>query len=191
MNDFNLTIETPSATPAAKRSTKRDRLAAGRPDDFQTPAVALRPLLPYLKRSWRILEPACGKGNLVRALQAEGFPCVVGTDILMGADYDFLSLRKALLDCTITNPPYSLKDEFLAKCYELGKPFALLLPLTALEGKRRQALYRAHGLELILMDRRINFETPSGKQGGSWFASAWFTWGLRIGRGLTFSEVAA
>ena len=37
----------------------------------------------------------------------------------------------------ITNPPYSLKDEFIKKCYEWKKPFCLLLPITALEGKVR------------------------------------------------------
>ena len=36
-------------------------------------------------------------------------------------------------DCIITNPPFSLKQEFLQRCYELGKPFALLLPLTTFE----------------------------------------------------------
>jgi len=42
------------------------------------------------------------------------------------------------------------------------------------------------GLELILFDHRINFETPNGKGEGSWFATAWFTNGLKIGKELTF-----
>jgi hypothetical protein len=81
-----------------------------------------------------------------------------------------------------------LKDEFLARCYGLGIPFALLLPLTALEGIKRQSLYRKHGLELILLPRRVKFETPSGEGAGSWFATAWFTNKLRIGKELTFWE---
>ena len=37
-------------------------------------------------------------------------------------------------DGVITNPPYSLKDKFIEHCYELDKPFALLLPVTAIQG---------------------------------------------------------
>src|SRR5574344_195369 len=41
-------------------------LRQGSSDDFQTPPIALKPLLPYLKSDWRIWECACGNGNLVR-----------------------------------------------------------------------------------------------------------------------------
>jgi hypothetical protein len=37
----------------------------------------------------------------------------------------------------------------LRRCCESGKPFALLLPLTALEGQKRHELYRRYGLEVI------------------------------------------
>lgn len=60
-------------------------------------------------------------------------------------------------DVIITNPPYSLKNEFLKKCYEYNKSFLLLLPLTSLEGKERCKLYIENGIELIVLDKRINF----------------------------------
>ena len=165
-----------------KASTSR-LLSRGRPDDFQTPGLALAPLVPFLPPNACIWEPSCGKGNIVRALQSHGF-CVTGTDILQGQDF-FDTQREC--DVLVTNPPFSCKDEYLARCYALGNPFALLLPLTALEGRKRQELYRAHGLEIIFLDRRINFETPSGEGQGSWFATAWYTWGLNIGREITFA----
>ena len=89
-------------------------------------------------------------------------------------------------DCIVTNPPYSLKQKFLARAYQLGKPFAFLLPLTTLETRIRQELFKKYGLEIILFDRRINFEVPSLKESRSWFSTAWFCSGLRIGRQLTF-----
>jgi hypothetical protein len=64
---------------SAAKSKKPKLLAAGHPDNFQTPASALDCLLPHLKAGWTIWEPACGKGNLVRGLQAHGFK-VKGTD---------------------------------------------------------------------------------------------------------------
>lgn len=161
-------------------------LVQGHSNDFQTPPEAIRPLLPFLKKDWLIWECASGKGNLVNALNSEGF-LTEGTDILQG--FDFLTWHPKHFDCIITNPPFSLKQRFLERCYQLGKPFALLLPLTTFETKKRQELFRKHGLEVIFFDKRINFETPSGKGSGSWFASAWFTHGLNIGKEMNFVEL--
>lgn len=78
------------------------------------------------------------------------------------------------------------KEKFLERCYELGKPFALLMPLTALESKKRQTLFRKHGIQLIIPDKRINFETPSGKGSGAWFLTAWFCYGLNLPKDINF-----
>lgn len=163
-------------------------LLQGMSNDFQTPKEALLPLLPYLKKDWLIWECACGRGNLVNELNGKGF-LTEGTDILTG--HDFLTWKPNKFDCIITNPPFSIKQQFLQKCYELQKPFALLLPLTTFETKKRQDLFKKYGLEVILFDKRINFETPSGKGSGSWFATAWFTWGLNIGKELNFVNLQA
>lgn len=50
-------------------------------NDFQTPPISLKPLLPYLKRDWLVWECAEGKGNLTKTLIEEGYN-VIGTDIL-------------------------------------------------------------------------------------------------------------
>ncbi|MGC8579683.1 MAG: tRNA (adenine-N(6)-)-methyltransferase, partial [bacterium] len=89
-------------------------------------------------------------------------------------------------DCIITNPPYSLKEEFLERAYSFNKPFAFLMPITALEGKTRQDLYKKYGLQLLIPNKRINFETPSGKGSGSWFASAWFTYKFNLPKDIMF-----
>ncbi len=56
------------------------------PDDFQTPLIALDPIIPYLKKEWKIWECAYGKGNLKKGLENAGFE-VYGTDILGGVDF--------------------------------------------------------------------------------------------------------
>lgn len=152
-------------------------------NDFQTPPTALLPLIPFLKKEWTVWECACGKGNLVRKLEEEGFN-VIGTDILTG--HDFLYWKPDNFDCIVTNPPYKLKQQFLERCYQIGKPFALLLPLTTFETKSRQSLFYKYGIEVIFLSSRINFETPSGRGSGSWFAVAWFTWGLNLGSQMRF-----
>ncbi|RLF37268.1 MAG: tRNA (adenine-N(6)-)-methyltransferase [Thermoplasmata archaeon] len=155
-------------------------------DDFQTPKEALYPLIPYLKKDWVIWECASGKGNLVKGLKELGFD-VISTDILSGAD--FLTWQPKHFDCIITNPPYSLKEKFLERCYQLGKPFALLLPLTTFETRKRQDLFKKYGVQVIFFDKRINFETPDGKGSGAWFATAWFTNWLNLEKDLVFVKL--
>src|ERR1017187_6211417 len=136
---------------------------------FQTPPEALLPLYPFLKEEWIIWECAVGNGNLERALSEKGF-AVTSSD----KEYNFLVNAPDNFDCIITNPPFSLKQQFLQRAYELGKPFAFLLPLTTFETAKRQELFKKYGLEVIFFDRRINFETPNKvTDSSSWFATAW------------------
>jgi len=164
--------------------TKKPKLLMnGHSDEMQTPKEAIKYLLPYLKKEWIIWECAWGGGSLARHLRAEGFE-VIGENVK-----DFLDVNNKInFDCIVTNPPYSLKEEFLKRAYELGKPFAFLMPLTALEGKKRGELYRKYGIQLIIPNKRINFITPSGKGSGSWFQTAWFCWKLNLPKDLNFVE---
>jgi len=155
----------------------------GRSDEFQTPPEAINPLLPYLKKDWTIWECAWGEGSLAKHLRGKGFK-VTGIP-----NTDFLLCELTNADILITNPPYSLKDKFLKKAFELGKPFAFLMPLTALEGKKRGELYRKHGIQLIIPNKRINFITPSGKGSGAWFQTAWFCWKLNLPKDLNFVDL--
>lgn len=160
--------------------------ANGRPDDFQTPAIALNPLLPFLKPDWTIWEPACGKGNLAKGLDGKGYK-TISTDILSGQNF-LTYFPQTKFDCIITNPPFSMKDEFIERCYLLEKPWALLMPLTTFEGKKRQFMFRKHGVQVLFFNKRINFETPSGNGSGAWFMTAWFTYGLGLPTMTFWSE---
>jgi len=153
------------------------------PDDFQTPDYALNYLAPYLKKEWVIWECAAGKGNLTNGLKNRGFD-VVATDILY--DFNFLTQKAEVFDCIVTNPPYSLKQEFIERCYQLSNHFALLMPLTALESEKRQKWYREKGIQLIIPNKRINFETPSGLGKSAWFPTAWFCYGLDLPKDIVF-----
>jgi len=153
--------------------------AAGRSDHFQTPEFEISRLFPYIPKTWKIWENACGAGRIVNALKTADYD-VIGTDIMHG--FDFLSPLMPLpeFDCILTNPPFSVKDKWLARCFEIGKPFALLMPITALGEQDRVSMYKKHGIQVALPPGRINFETPSGKGSGAWFYSAWFCHGLPL-----------
>lgn len=159
-------------------------------DSCQTPPEALDPLLPYLPREWRLWEPASGEGLLVDAFYDAGFSTVRASDILTGQN--FFQFEPAAWDALVTNPPYSIKYKWLERCYALGKPFALLLPVETLGAKTAQTLFREHGIEIIFMDQRVNFKMPYAgwEGGGAQFPTAWFCWGLGIGQQLTFARIA-
>jgi hypothetical protein len=162
-------------------------LMQGAPDDFQTPPEALTPLYPYIQ-GMKVWECAQGKGYIVRELKSRGFD-VIGSDILTGQDFRMWEPNESY-DCIVTNPPYKYKQEFLERAYMIGKPFAFLLPLTTFETGARQKLFSKYGLEVIFFDRRVNFETPNQvEKSSSWFATAWFTNGLNIGKQLTFAKL--
>ena len=153
-------------------------------DDFQTPPYALKPLLPYLKKDWIIWECAESQGYLSGALKNHGFK-VIST----GIEFDFLNGTPNFnFDAIVTNPPYSLKDQFIEKAFSYNKPLALLLPLTALEGRKRQQIYKKYGIQLIIPNKRINFITLSSKGNGSWFATMWLVHGLDLPRDILFVD---
>ena len=174
----------------------------GSSDYFWTPPHALYPLLDNLPCSpfniETIWEPACGKNHLVNALrQTQNLKTrrkfyVIASDndpeLKPEILKDFLTWEPDYFDLIITNPPFSLKFQFLERCFDLGRPFALLMPITTFDSAKRQKLFRENHMEVIFFPKRVNFYTPSGKGSGAWFQTAWFTYGLKLGRQLIFWE---
>lgn len=152
-------------------------------DEIYTPEIALLPLLKYLPKGLKIWECTdFGESNITKVLKDHGYE-VISTH---KTNFDFLTDKPSFdFDIIITNPPYSLKDDFIEKCYSYNKPFALLLPITALEGLRRGALYRKFGLQLIILDKRINFMKDKKS---NWFNTSWFCWKL-LKHDLNFERV--
>lgn len=114
-------------------------------DELYTPSYAVQPLLKYLGINPLKVWCPCDKeeSNIVRELKSQGHS-VICSHIEEGKD--FLKYEpKEEYDIIITNPPYTIKDKIIERCYQLKKPFALLLPLTALEGINRGAMYRLGG----------------------------------------------
>lgn len=149
-------------------------------DELYTPTYAIEPLIKYivdlenrLQRNIIIWECTdYGESNITSILEYYDFK-VISTH---KNNFDFLKDKPTFdFDVIVTNPPYSLKDEFLKKCYDYKKPFALLLPITTLEGVTRNKMFKNYGIELMVFDKRINF--MSNKK-SCWFNTSWFCWQL-------------
>lgn len=145
-------------------------------DACQTPDYAIDPLLPYLPEGLNIWEPAAGEGYLRGALYDSGFS-VIHSDILTGQN--FFEYQPEKWDAIVTNPPYSIHFQWLERCYQLGKPFALLLKVEILGTKKAQDLMEQYGFEILLLDKRVDFKMPrKGWESSATFPTFWLCWKL-------------
>jgi len=154
-------------------------------NDIYTPPEPVLDLLPFLKPFEIIWEPAAGEGHISHILQKHHY--VYSSDIKNGCNFLTYDAEHLQHDAIVTNPPFSIKNQFLKRCLEQDKPFALLLPITALSHGRQQArhkLYKEHGIEIIFLGYRVHFITPSGKN-DCWFDTAWFCRDI-TGQPMTF-----
>lgn len=181
--------------PRTGRKPKTNRKAnagvSAEMDRCYTPPYALDPLLPYLDPNLVVWEPAAGDGRLAATMRLCGFH-VMESEIQRDPKQNFFHYQPAVCwDIQITNPPYSIKDQWIKRSYGLGRPFALLMPLETLGGEKYNSWFERYGMELIIVNPRINFYMPNAGYtgGGAQFPTAWFTWGLEIGRDITYAKI--
>lgn len=155
-------------------------------DLYPTPVDGTESLIPALKAMRRpdgqpikrIWEPACGDGRLARVLEWHGFE-VVATDIRDYPGYGFggLDFLKATpqdtwgwdigeIDAIVTNPPFSLAEEFIRRAHLFTPNVAMLLKQTFWNvGGRSRGLWFDHmpDLELKCTWRLAFLEKERGK----------------------------
>lgn len=163
-------------------------------DNCQTPPYALEPLLTHV-RDWRklIWECAAGKRVLANSMVYDWGYNVLSTDISdPNGNSNFFEIEPENKDyIIITNPPYSIKQDWIKRCYELGRPFALLLPVETIGTSTAQKMFQKYGIEIILMSPRVDFYMPNkGYEGaGAQFPTAWFTWKLNLPQQINFARL--
>jgi hypothetical protein len=136
-------------------------------------------MLPYLKPYQTLWDPAAGAGHISRFFRKNGF-AMKSSDIAKGPKQDFLTLTPAdaEYDCIITNPPFSLKKQFIDRCFQLKKPFALLIPLNALETQGVRQILVGRKFSLIFPPKNINYIVPGAppdSKSVAFFYSVWLT----------------
>jgi len=152
-------------------------------DEYYTPDEAVEMIIPfipgYVKTIWEYT--AIKESRIVKVLRSHGYE-VITSHIDDGKD--FLTYEPAEnYDIIITNPPFSLKDMFLQRALSLKKPFMLLLPITTLEGLKRNKIFRENRIQLLIPDKRFRFKSEGS---GAWFQTSWFTHGLGLEKDLNF-----
>ena len=159
--------------------------------------IIIVPILLPLTFCWRgaelphkIWEPACGEGHLSRRLEELGYK-VYSTDLIDrgygDGGRDFFSIKKENVwnGAILTNPPYSLAQEFIEQGLRLvtpGNKVLMFLKLQFLEGKKRRKLFDTGQLKTlyvstsrILCAKNGDFESMKAG-GGSAVAYGWYEW---------------
>jgi len=155
-------------------------------DFYATDPKAIDLLLEREEFSPSILEPSCWQGHLSERLE-ENYYLVHSSDIVdrwYGIVQDFFSYNEWSWDI-ITNPPYSLAQEFIEHSLKITKPWAkiaMFLKVQFLEWKRRKELFEKFPpkvvyvfSERIMCAKNWDFEGMK-KSWGSAVAYAWYIW---------------
>jgi len=177
-----------SAHTFAKAVTQSYKKWERKPSDlYPTPVDGTESLVPALKAMRRpdgkpikrVWEPACGDGRLARVLEWHGFE-VIATDLreYPGFGYGGLDFLKDTpenkwgwdigeIDAIVTNPPFSLAEEFIRRALTFTPNVAMLLKQTYWNvGGRSRGLWFDHMPDLELkLTWRLAF--LAGERGNS------------------------
>ena len=151
-----------------------NRGAIRKPMDFYaTPSASFLPLIPFLPTNVFFWEPACGDDRLVKMLMETGRKAG-GDDLSNG--YDFLkddSRREFIL----TNPPFSLAQEFCDHAIKHSREVMMLLRLNFLGSQKRKDWWQKNEPNaLFVLSKRPDFTGG----GGDSCEYAWYYWGHRF-----------
>lgn len=124
-----------------RRAGSRTLLPKGGNDRVYTPDALALDIVLHFRPSGRILEPSCGGGAFLRAL-----PGCDWCEIDLGVD--FLACT-AKYDWIVTNPPYSILTQFLAKSVETADNIVFLCPTNSWFQVARERVLSQAGFGIV------------------------------------------
>jgi hypothetical protein len=157
----------------------RDHLLCDPDDYYPTPPHATRALLEQENFGRTVWEPACGDGAISKVLKQAGYR-VISSDLVdrgYGLVQNFLASRR-MVESIVTNPPYSLAEEFVHHAMRsTTNKVALLLRLSFLESQGRYELFQETPLKAVyVFSRRLTLHRGGVVGHSGAVAYAWFVW---------------
>lgn len=181
-----------SGTSLAGTSPTRER---AKNDFYATPFEATNAILRRVNLHGSILEPAAGQGHISKLLK-ERYPEseIVSTDLVAREDkfgvgiqsgIDFLAHDYGrMFDNVITNPPFSLAQEFIEKALAIvNEKVVIFAKIQLLEGEKRRELFDKHPPKNVYVFTKrqspLNNGSAVDENGKPWATTmcfAWFIW---------------
>jgi hypothetical protein len=136
-------------------------------DDYSTKIETLEDVVPFIKKTDKIYDPFYCDGYVKEQWKKLGFDIhhqkVDAFNLNLIPDYDIM----------ISNIPFSCKEKCVKHALSLGKPFMLIMPISAI-GSRWIVKYW-DDLQFIVPDGRYSYYKPdyAERKSASWFDSVW------------------
>lgn len=130
-------------------------------DEVYTPAYAVKPIIKYIQPNQIVWCPFDTEDSeYVKLIQKAGFK-VIASHIDNDKNFFYYQPEEEY-DCIISNPPFSIKDDIVKRLDELGKPYAMLLPIPSLQGQKRFPFIK--DCQALIFDKRINYYTSASRK---------------------------
>ena len=98
----------------------------------------IQSILPYMKEFKSVWDPVSGGKEdypMKKFLEAKGIR-VIDTDKTTDPEHDFQQYKtKKRFDAIVTCSPNGARKDFVLRAFEIGKPFAVLVPLSTFESR--------------------------------------------------------
>ena len=152
-------------------STMSKWLATGKfqkKDEYYTPPILARAILPFVKKDWRVWCPFdTEKSEFVSCLREVG--CTVfHSHICEGMDF-FNYVPEDGFDAVISNPPFTRKLDVFKRLYDFGCPFAMVMGLPILNYQEVGEFFLNHELQLLIVDKKVSFDGHTASFNNSFF----------------------
>jgi hypothetical protein len=165
-------------------------------DFYATNPESTRALLEVEEIIYPALEPACGEGHISKLLKEGGVHSSDliyrgygegNVDFLVDVDREYYRTRfhGEFPQTIITNPPFSLFQEFAEKALSIAQAKVIMFgKLQALEGQKRGAFLQSSHIKTVYVFKKRQQPMRNGKQNdeitgkflSSTMAFAWFVW---------------
>ena len=158
--------------------------------DFPTPPWGTRALCDRIGSKAQLAqmtcrEPAANRGHMVKPLR-EYFKTVIASDIFdYGVGFpqgDYLFEPQPEVDWTITNPPFRLAEQFIARAFETSRfGVAMIVRSAFLEGiGRYNNLFSANPPSTIMQfsERVVMHKGKLSANGSTATAYCWLVWDM-------------
>lgn len=161
-------------------------------DEWYTPRSAVDVILrhaPSADTHPRVWSPFdTDDSHFVSAYRERGHT-VTATHISTGGDFFSLApnVSADTFDMIVSNPPYSMLTDVFTSLFATGIPWAMLVPIPSVfDAIGRRELFRKNGVQLLIPNKRINFDGDNHKSSVP-FLTVYACWNL-LDRDIVFDE---
>lgn len=138
--------------------SKKVLYSKGKNDECYTPAYGVRPILEFVPVGKTVWCPFDTKESwFVKLISKKN--SVVHSHLNEGKD--FFQFEPKAWDLIISNPPFTNKRFIFERAIHFNKPFALLMTNTWLNDAAPKQLFKNLDLQLLMFDKRIEFDNRS------------------------------